>query len=125
MASFLEEKFTPHLLRKAAISFNPEQKSMMDLSPTDRKIVHVNVSDQLERLPLQAEVQHQLIQHSSVADASPSAKRSRMAFDEYDDLPENAVDNSELEPPEQYHLDLHHSHLAMVVGACDPTPCTL
>ena len=46
-ATYLDEKFTPHLIHKTAVFFNPKQKSMRVLTPSDRKLVTDHICEQL------------------------------------------------------------------------------
>ena len=86
-AAFIKSKFTPHLLHKVAIFFNPYQKQMRSLSEPDRQLVLAYISDQLDNLPLRA---HQ----PQPTEAAPrAAKRSRFDLSEFDDEPV-------VEPPE-------------------------
>ena len=70
---FLQEKFTPHILHKTAVFFNPRQKSMKALSRKDQREVLDYVSDELDKLPLHLQQPNQ------------PAKRPRLQKSKYDD----------------------------------------
>ena len=85
----LNNKFTPHILHKVAVFLNPRQKSMRVLSRSDREEVTEHVTDLIDTLPLRA--------HQQRPASSPPAKRRRCDIDEFDDLPVQEEQLSELE----------------------------
>ena len=89
--AFLEDKFNPHILHKAAVFFNPRQKSMKVLSVADRAAVLEYVNDELDQLPLRP-----VIDTEPQDDAHQPPKRQRI--DEFDDdvIEQQAVNEIEM-----------------------------
>ena len=99
LLEFLDSKFSPHLLHKAAVFFNPAQKSMRALSNQDRRAALDYISDQLDSLPLRA---HQPRIVPSAPTAPPPAKRRRHNISAFDDEPAQPVETSEMDQYQNY-----------------------
>ena len=76
--AFLEDKFKPHILHKAAVFFNPRQKCMKVLSVADRAAVLKYVNGELGQLPLRP-----VIDTEPQDEAHQPPKRQRI--DDFDD----------------------------------------
>ena len=94
VANYIKEKFSPHLLHKAAIFFHPRRKSLRVLPATDRALVLEYITDQVDSLPLRAHQQQQ-------PQAQPPSAKRRHLLDEFDDLPPQAEDIGEVEKYQQ------------------------
>lgn len=79
---YLQDKFTPHVIHKAAVFLNPKQKSMTVLSKADQLEALDYIGDQMDMLPLNATVRGR-------QDPEPPAKRPCLllasAFDDEDE----------------------------------------
>jgi hypothetical protein len=129
-ATFLDKKFTPHLLCETAVFMNPRQKSMRVLPASDRPLVIDNISEQLDDLPLR---DHR--PPTATAEEAPPAKRARH-YEEFDDLHEEEVQASELEqyqniPPAACNLPIltwwkaHSSQLPALSRLARNTLCVM
>ena len=97
MLTFLQDKFTPHILHKAAVFLNPLQKSMRALPLEDRQLVLNYINDRIDALPLRA---HRPAPQEEAP--QPPEKKRRLNINTFDDLPEDEEQLSEVELYQQH-----------------------
>lgn len=90
-SSFLAKKFTPHLLHKTAMFFNPVMKTLRLISEEDKQVVMDSINRQLDDLPLRE------YRPPTAPEQPPPAKRRCQLFDQFNDLPNEIVQVSEVE----------------------------